>query len=570
MKQPLLPCLFLILFFGMGMPELHMSQASRVTDLSKRNISSCSPYSWERIERDKNGKFIGALPGWGHYSYHISTTNDSSQFYFNQGLNMYYGYHMKEALASFQESARFDSGSSMAYWGQALSMGPYYNAAYSYTMPAAVPGALQHMNRSIGNVSEKEKQLIEAMSSRYSSDLTDSNRASLNLVYALRMRHLIKLYPADPDIKALYIDAIMLIHAWDFWANDGSPKEWTPELVELCKTLLKTNPNHPGALHYYIHLTEASRHPEIAVSNAELLRKLFPGVAHLVHMASHEYERTGLYAKGVEVNDNADDDLATYHSLNRNISLTLHSSHYFAVQSYCALSGAMYKEGMRTALRCRDFVSPTYEDTYLYSLPLLTLVRLGKWEEILSDSTTLNPKWVFAGLLNDFSKGMAFVYQGNLDSAKIRLEQMQNKAKDPILKVRRIPFNSPLQAAGVAEEILRGALFYAQKKYDSSISCLTRAVETEDKMIYSEPKDWPIPSRQVLGAYLLKLDKPAKAEKVYREDLRWNPGNGWSLLGLCQSLKAQHVQTQVTEYKSKYLESFSHAETIPPASAFIK
>lgn len=573
MKNVLLTFTFSFFLPGIFIPRLHNNKPLPVTNFTKNNIISCGPGSPENIDTTENGKFIIPLPGWGRYSYSISTTNDSAQFYFNQGLNMYYSYHMREATASFREAARFDPGCAMAYWGQALAMGPYYNFAHGYKMPKEVPAVLQLMNQSISNATVKEKHLIEAMGRRYSPDTSDTQRGILNLAYARGLRELISLYQDDQDIKAFYIDAMMLIHPWDFWNNDGSAKEWTPELVDFCETALKANPNHPAALHYYIHLTEASRHPEVALPHADVLKNLLPGVAHMVHMSSHEYERNGLYAKGVEANDKADDNLGYYSSIVKNISLNKHLPHYFAVQSYCALSGGMYKKGMSAALRCRNSVSPTYEktyDQYLYMMPVLTLVRLGKWEEILSDSIVPDARWPYAMLLYNFARGLAFVYTGHSDSATMQLLQLRSRLNDPILTIRRIPMNTPLQGAGIAEEILNAAILFSQKKYDTAIVRLKNAIEIEDSLIYSEPKDWLIPARQFLGAYLLKLGRPAMAEKVYREDLVWNPGNGWSLLGLCQSLEAQHKSKHLAEYRSKYLRSFSHADLMPPASVFMK
>src|SRR5258708_2252282 len=551
-------------------PNVAISPLSAI-DLKKKNALSCGADTRETIGLNEQGKFIAPLSGWGHYSYAVSTSSDSTQFYFNQGLTMYYSYHMREAVASFKEAARFDPGCAMAYWGQALAMGPYYNAAYTYKMPKGVPDVLTLMNQHTGKASAKEKRLIEVMSRRYSSDPADAEAGdkreaagkggiipslaniggASNLAYAQGLKDLITQYPEDPDIKALYIDAVMLMHAWDFWNNDGSAKEWTPELVDLCEGLLKKIPGHPGALHYYIHLTEASHHPEAAFANAEALKKIFPGVAHMVHMSSHEYERTGLYGEGVEANDKADDALRLYDSLAKQLSLYKHSAHYYAVQAYCAFSGAMYRKGMEAAQHCRNIVAPApgiINDQYQYMLPAFTRVRLGKWQELLLDSMAPDVRWPYTGVLYHFARGLAFVYTGHPDSAARQLSQLRDQAKDPSLTIRDIPFNTPLQGADIAEGILNGALLFSQKKYDSALISLRQAVAIEDGLIYSYPRDCPIPARQFLGAYLLKLGKPAPAEKVYREDLVWHPGNGWSLLGLTRSLEAQHKEKEAETY----------------------
>lgn len=520
-----------------------------------------------------NGKYVVALPGWGDFSYKVSTSSDSSQFYFDQGLNMYYGYHFKEAVASFREAGRIDSTNAMAFWGQALAMGPYYNAAHLYSKPAEVAAALARMNSLTAHATEKEKLLIDAMNARYSDDPTDAKRAELNQAYSDKLKKLVADYPEENEFKVLYIDSQMLMHAWDFWKKDGTAKPWTPELVALCEQALKAAPKHPAALHYHIHLTEASKHPEVALPSAEALRDLLPGVAHMVHMASHEYERNGLFAQGVEVNNLADDALLNYDMLAKNLSLNKHSSHYFAVQTYCAFSGGMYRDAMRYAQRVRRSVAPKPEttyDQYLYMLPVMAQVRLGKWQQILSDSIQPDPQWVYASLLSDFARGLAFANTGRADSAAARLQALKLKAQDPVLAKRRIPFNTPAEIAAIAEKVLEGVVAIARKEDAKGIAALEAAVKLEDQLIYTEPKDWPLPSRQFLGAYLLKFGKPATAEKVYAEDLVYNPSNGWSLIGLSQSLKAQRKTKQLASIKAKYERAFAKAEQIPAGSVFMK
>jgi tetratricopeptide (TPR) repeat protein len=570
MKFLLLPVTFISFVLGIA---LFWPKPVTAPVPPSENIAVCGPVYSGISATTADGKFIVALPGWGHYSYPVTVKSDSAQFYFDQGLSMYYSYHFKEAVASFRESERLEKSNPMALWGQALAMGPYYNAAHSYTKPEGLAEVLKRMNEEAMHASPKEKQLIEAMNSRYSSDRTDADRPALNLTYSQKIKALMSLYPDDQDIKVLYIDAIMLMHAWDFWNKDGTSNPWTPELVSVCEKVLKNNPKHPAALHYYIHLTEASRHPDVSLAGAETLRDLLPGVAHMVHMSSHAYERSGLYNKGVEVNNLADDNLLYYDLLAKNLALNKHSSHYFAVQSYCALSAGMYAEAMRYAQRCHKSVAPTAEttyDQYLYMIPVMTLVRMGKWEQILEDSIVPDHHWTYASLLSDFAKGIALVNTGQIDSASTHLDQLRIKMKDPVLTKRRIPFNSPIQVAEIAENILNATILFARNERVQAISSHEKAVKLEDKLIYTEPKDWPIPARQFLGAYLLKAGKPAEAQKVYVEDLIFNPGNGWSLLGLYQSVQAQGKRQNLAAYKAKYQAAFAHSDKIPSSSVFMK
>jgi hypothetical protein len=537
------------------------------------NITMCGPVYNANAIQDENGKFVSVLPGWGSYSFAVTTTVDSSQFYFNQGLNMYYSYHMRESVASFREAARLDPQNAMAYWGQALAMGPYYNAAHSYTKPAEIPEVLAKMNEAAAGATIKEQKLIKAMNTRYSGSPGDAERQALNTAYARSLKSLVAEHPEEKEFKILYIDAMMLLHAWDFWNRDGTPKTWTPELVKLCEKVLKVSPKHPAALHYHIHLTEASRNPGIALGSAETLRDLLPGVAHMVHMASHEYERNALYHKGVEVNNLADDNLLRYDMLAKNLGLNKHSSHYFAVQTYCALTGGMYKDALRYAERARKSVAPSYEatyDQYLFMLPVMAHVRMGKWQEVLNDTVVVDPKWTYAGILSHFAKGIAFVNTNQTGPAVRELDSLRKKINDPVLTKRRIPFNSPVEIARIAEKILAGVVSYAQKDQAKAIASLEAAVKLEDNLIYTEPKDWPIPSRQFLGHILLKSGKTALAGQVYRADLAKNPGNGWSLIGLYQTAKAQGNSQLAVKYSKQYKQPFAHADEIPTGSVFIK
>ena len=571
MKYLFLSLSLLTVFVGVFLSDYDLGK--KLSPEIAETMTMCGPVSDGDIKAGVDGKFVVALPGWGNYSYPVSTEMDSAQYYFNQGLSMYYSYHMKEATASFREASRFDPGCAMAYWGEALTMGPYYNAAHTYAKPERVSEVLALMNQNMNRASAKEKSLIRAMNVRYDPAKGGTAVKTSDAAYADELKLLIAGFPQDQDIKLLYVDAVMLMHAWDFWDQEGNAKAWTPEAVDLCEKVLKQNPEHPAALHYHIHLTEASRHPEVALANADALRKLLPGVAHMVHMASHEYQRNGLYASGVEVNDLADDNLLTYDSLAANLALNKHSPHYFAVQTYCALSGGMYEKGMASALRCRKSVSPTAKttyDQYLYMMPVLTMVRLGKWDQIITDSEVPDKSWSYAQLLRHFAMGMAYVNTGKLDLAASHLLKLRESMKDPILENRRIPFNSPSQIAPVAEQILNAAILFENKKYEEATAALQVAIVAEDKLIYTEPNDWPLPARQFLGAYLYKTKKYAAAETVYRQDLVVNPGNGWSNLGLHQSLLAQKKRKGLDLHKGAYVKAFSHADEMPRGSVYLK
>lgn len=567
----LVPVLFLLIIGGV--PSFFYNKQSLQAPVSKTDIISCG-FPANDISAAGDGKFIPILPGWGTHSYKISTDSDSAQIYFNQGLNFYYSYHFREALASFKESARFDKNCAMAYWGQALAMGPYYNNYY-YKMGKDIPAVLRLMDSYAPAVSEKEKWLIKAMQQRYSNDFTNADRPALDSAYAAAMKKNTVKFAADDDMKALYIDAVMLEHKWDFWDNNGRPKKWTPELVKLCKQVLDKQPSHPAALHYYIHVTESSRHPEMALPAAEILKDAMPGVGHMVHMATHMYQRNGLFGKGVLVNEDANtvnnkvDDLAPNLGIGKDRVI-----HIYAVQSYCAMNAGMYTKALPVYQRVRTRMlaqtlgieSDAYSQ-YVFMMPVIAMVRTGKWAEILV-APSPDIQWKYATVLDNFAKGLAHVQNGNLVAARHCLISLESILKDSLLAIRLMPFNAPVQCGKIAAGILRGELYYAEGKIANAISAFKEAVAEEDRLIYREPQEWLIPARQYLGAYLLKAKHIAAAENVYREDLVANPGNGWSLLGLYNCSTAGRKKSEVTRYKRLYRAAFKDADIKPVASVF--
>ena len=223
---------------------------------------------------------------------------------------MYYGFHIIEALASFDKATKFDSNFAMGYWGMALSYGPNINDAGYSASPEAIVAMHKAKNLS-NNCTDVEKALIDAMQVRYTEDTTQS-REHLNQLYADAMKKVHHDFPASADAGTLYVDALMVQHPWDLYTKTYQPKAWTPEIVNTLESVLKISPKHPGASHYYIHAVEASAHPEIAIPVSEQLVTLMPGVSHVVHMPSHIFIRSGYYEQGEKVNEDAVKDYYDY------------------------------------------------------------------------------------------------------------------------------------------------------------------------------------------------------------------------------------------------------------------
>jgi tetratricopeptide (TPR) repeat protein len=292
----------------------------------------------------------------------------------------------------------------------------------------------------------------------------------------------------------------------------------------------------------------------------------------MVHMASHSYQRTGLYAKGVTINDSANAAQQNYSSLAPQLGLAPDNMHYDAVEAFCAMNGGIFEKGFKSALKCRAIASsrkgiPNANLQYLSMMPEFVLVRMGKWQSIL-DQPVPDSRWVVATLISHFARGMAYIRTDNQTAAEACLDSLREESKDPILQQRFRPFNEPVKAASVAEGILEGEILFVQHKTEAAMTAFRHAIAGEDGLTYLEPKDWPLAARHFAGACLLKLGKAAEAAQLYREDLVQNPGNGWSLLGLAQALTAEHNDSVAAEYLTRAKAAFAQADQTPPASAY--
>ena len=498
----------------------------------------CTP-NWENININALANEMGPLPGSGKWKWTISSSNDSAQFYFNQGINLYYGFHIVESVPSFRKAQQFDPNCAILYWGEALALGPNINDV-GYASSAAGSNVANRAKLFLPAASEKEKQLVEAMLVRYSEDSSE-NQSRLNEQYAAAMHAVYLQNDRDPDIGSLYADALMLLHPWDFWEHNGQAKSWTPEIVVLLEKVLEKAPLHPGANHYYIHVVEASDQPGRAKKSADRLVSLAPSLSHLVHMPSHIYVRTGDFEKGIQVNTAAVKGYALYKTLFPSVvdKIDLYEIHNRHMQVACAIHLDNYERARALAADCRKSIPEEwlsipgmgYYVQYIYLSPEFAMAAFGKWDEILQQEA-VPEQYLYARILQAFSKGLAHVQKGHLKAATQELEKIGNYMTDSSLKQAIGAMNAPISGSLVAQAILTGAIAAADGQTSKALAAYARAVQLEDDMIYNEPKDWLLPARRWLGEALLKSGDLQKAREVFESDLQKNPGSIFALKGL--------------------------------------
>lgn len=515
------------------------------------------------------------IPGSGSYSREISTNINDAQEFFDQGLRFAWGFYFPESIASYQEAARLDPSHPMPYWGMAHAMGPNPNSRYA-RMPDDPKGeglkAIERALEKIDQATPLEKEIIEALYVFYDRD--SINDAGLrDQAYLRKMRDLNKKYPNDPDIAALYAGSYMSIRRWDYWDKSGNPKGETLEVAEALEHIIDMGISHPGVFHLHIHLIEASSQPERALISANSLEKTVPIVGHVVHMPAHIYIRVGDYQKAIDNNIRSQrvdkdleklwDDMPLPNLGTYPLSHKLHAGHALDFIRYAATVQGNFEMANSAAW---DMANRIKGDAIFVmggqkrvSAPWLVYKIFGKWEEILS----LEPEHKGTPYLDgiwSYVLGSAHIAKGNYELAKTELNKLKKIVNSPDVDRYRVGATPASSVLKVAMMGLEGELFLSKGDFVNAVKSFEKGVDIEDENNYTEPPDWVQPLRHYLGAALLKSGKFKEAEAVYKRDLKWNQNNGWSLLGLHQSLELQGKVEESKNIYNKFKEAWKAAD----------
>ncbi len=502
----------------------------------------------------------------------ITTQSDLAQQYFDQGLRLVYGFNHEEAINSFQEAARQDPLAAMPHWGIALALGPNVNAEMDKTQERRAVEAVRQAKARLAQASPQERAYIDALATRYSPD-KKTNRKKLDQAYADAMRQVSRRLPDDADAAVLFAEALMDSSPWDYWTADSKPKPGLEEIVPTLEQILARHPDHPGACHYYIHAVEASSQPERALPCAQQLPSQMPGASHLVHMPAHIYMRLGRYREAVERNAEASDVDQAYLDRRR---LTGDYPHGYYLHNIHFLWAALLMEGRSAEAKraAHRLVSTMREEDpdrvgrpdFFAAAPMLTLVRFGRWDDLLREPAP-RPEWRLAVGLWHYARGLALAATERFGEAEAEQAGTLESLK-LLSKQRGIEAETEQQVLKVAARVVEGELAAKRRQFPEAIRALKEAVVWEDKLRYSEPPLWTIPARQNLGAVLLAVGRPIEAEGVYREDLKRNPENGWSLFGLAQSLRAQDKMEEARAVEDRFRQAWTRADVTLAESRF--
>ena len=518
------------------------------------------------FEVDTTKQIAPLFKNLGDLHFPVSTDNERAQAFFDQGLRLTYAFNHAEAHRSFMEAARLDPGMAMAHWGQAYALGPNINDMFpDEERRKKSIEAVEKAKSLYNNASDKEKALIDALLTRYSHDLT-TELQDLNIAYMGAMTEVNQKFNDDADILTLYAASVMNTCPWNYWDKDGNPSEGIPEAKAALEKAVEINPDNPGAHHYYIHMVELPN-PDLAVPSAERLGSLMPAAGHIVHMPSHIYIRVGRYMDAVTSNQAAilaDEDYISqcFSQGMYPLGYYPHNIHFlWSAASLLGASDMAIDAAKKTAEKVP--VGELQELPFLQdfaSTPLLAYTRFGKWNEILTVPPP-SEEIKHLRLIWHYARGVAFVRKNNLKEAEEELAAIKTLKEDPELEEFLGTFQNPTSSiAKVAYHVVAGEIASLKGDLDTAIKEFEMAVEMEDQLIYSEPPAWYIPTRQNLGAVLLQANKFEEAEKIYNEDLEKLRQNGWSLMGLHKSLKAQGKEAEAQKIMEEYKKAWEHAD----------
>jgi tetratricopeptide (TPR) repeat protein len=515
---------------------------------------------------------VPVFEGLGSHGRKVTTSSAEAQKYFNQGLCFLFAFNHDEAIRSFRRAATSDPQCAMAWWGIAIANGPHINNPIVSKESARAAWDALTKARAAAGAGPIEKELIAALGKRYADPQPD-DRKPLDEAYAAAMRDVWKAHPDDADVGALFAESLMDLRPWDLWTADEKAQPGTDEVVATLEAVLAKTPNHPLALHLYIHAVEASSKPERAVAPADRLRNLQPGLGHLVHMPSHIDVRTGRWAQAIEANAKAIEADRKYRAKSpRQGFYNVYMAHNHHMLAYAAIMRGQSQKAIAAINEMAQGIPPEFvkENAPLAdgftALPLEILVRFGRWDEVLAAPEP--PDYLpIARTLRRCARSIAYAAKKDVTNARAERDEFL-KARAVVPAEAKSGLNKAEDLLAVAEHLLAGEILYREGKVAEGIAELREAVRREDLLHYSEPPDWIHPVRHALGATLLAEGRAAEAEKVYRDDLKKLPDNGWSLFGLARSLRLQNKEDEAKQVEARFQKAWTDADIKISSSCF--
>jgi tetratricopeptide (TPR) repeat protein len=508
-------------------------------------------------------KPVTLMAGLGSLHHPVSTSQPEAQRFFDQGLSLVFAFNHDEAVRSFRQAAELDPQIAMAWWGVALALGPNINQDVDLVREQAAADAAQKARALAQDKPDIERAYVEALSKRYSVD-PKADLRKLSVDYKNAMGELSKKYPDDLDAAVLYAESAMDLRPWQLWSADGKPAEGTEEIIAVLESVLRRNPNHPGAIHYYIHTVEASTNPDRALAYAPKLPQLMPMAGHLVHMPAHIYERVGDYQAAARSNaEAAAADEAYFKATGAQGFYSMYDAHNLDFLAIAHSMQGRYRDALDASTKLVDFTRPMVKDMPMFepilAKSILMWERFNHWDEIMKQPQP-QASWSSTLAIWHWARGMAFARRGDFGNAQSEQKAFLDTAKS-VPAGSMSSLNPTSKILSIADDALRARIAEAKHDNKSALEFFNKGVSDEDALAYDEPPQWFHPVRESLGGFLLRRGKYAEAEKVFRADLERNRHSGRSLFGLMESLKGQKKTADAAISQREFETAWKNADT---------
>jgi tetratricopeptide (TPR) repeat protein len=473
----------------------------------------------------------------GILSFPITTNSPLAQRYFDQGLRLAFGFNHAEAGRAFRTAQKHDPDCAMCAWGEALVLGPNINAPMEADAVAPAMAAVRHARDNAASVTPREQALIAAIAQRYSSD-PKADRRVLDADYAAAMERVVTQFPDDDSIQALYAEALMDLSPWDYWEAAGAkPKGRTQDIVRSLETVLGRNPEHPGAIHYYIHLMEASSAPEKALPYARRLAATMPGAGHLVHMPFHIYYRVGDYKEAVDANKAA--VLIDEAYIAREKPVGMYPMAYYPHNVHSLMASAQMAGDGASAVAAAEKLARIVSEDAARAVPMAQPIAVAHYfahAQFSAPATVLalpapGDDLPFLKAMWHYARGVAYAAEKNVPAAREEAAAIERLTTRDFSALTAGGIPAP-DVLALARQVVLGRIALAEGQLPAARAAFEQAVATQDKLNYSEPPYWYYPVSQSLAAVMLQQGDLAAAEEAFRASLVRAPNNGWALYGL--------------------------------------
>jgi len=543
--------------------------------------------AWLPMRVDRSAR-APALPGFGHSAMAITTASDAARRDFAQGMEQAYAFNEVEAVRAFKAALAQDPGCAMCAWGVAYQLGPNINATERGDLSEAVRYVALAEGGS-ANVSRRERDLIEALALRYgrAGDRADPREAAvlaapvcgaagggdkadpLDVAYAERMRILADRYPDDADVLSLYAEAEMIATRADFWwdPKTGQPSGRIGEVARRLQGLLAAHPDHVGLNHYMIHAVDAPGVAARAEPAADRLGGLAPASPHLLHMPAHTYVQLGRYADASRVNERAlaADDAQDAELARQGFSPTKDwRGHDGQFLWYAALMEGRGELALRTARESAARAKGESEFAELSrSRPILTLLRLERWNDVLAEPPVGGTKGL-AALLDDATRGVALARTGQVAQAAEALKRIEAPAAKLIDAHAGADYRDRMLrgVVSVSRQRLRAEVALAEGRSDAAVDDQRQALALAKDIDDTEPPLLAAGTRLALGDLQLRTHRWAEAEQTFRTDLAEHPKSGWARRGLVLALRAQGRAAEAEAIRAELRRDWPSADPL--------